>query len=135
MRTKDSADYFDGKYTSTYSFVEYMGLEQEANELFGNDWEAEDDVNQIYNLIEYLQPNNAKYIDVDCPRDKIIVKFKEEAYIIDMLFLELEHIGITLSEWFPDYNHDIGDLEYLKDFDRTNHKKELLKQIIKKRYE
>ena len=42
------------RYNSTYGFVESNELEKEAEELFGKNWEAEDDVNQIQSLINHL---------------------------------------------------------------------------------
>ena len=42
----------NGYYNSTYGFVSDNNLEDEANKLFGTNWEAEDDVNQINELIK-----------------------------------------------------------------------------------
>ena len=42
------------RYNSTYGFVRINKLEKEADEFFGEGWEAEDDVNQIQSLINHL---------------------------------------------------------------------------------
>jgi len=46
-----------GRYMSTYEFVGSNILESEAIALFGPDWEAEDDVNQIQELCDHIYPN------------------------------------------------------------------------------
>ena len=43
-----------GMYMSTYDFVNRNNLGTEATELFGINWEAEDDINQIEELIQYV---------------------------------------------------------------------------------
>jgi hypothetical protein len=48
--TKD----YSGNYYSTNDFVGVNNLEKEADSLFGKDWEAEDDANQILELTNYL---------------------------------------------------------------------------------
>lgn len=50
----------EGRYNSTYGFVVSNNLEKESKECFGNDWEAEDDVNQIQDLICFI--NKGKYL-------------------------------------------------------------------------
>jgi len=45
------------RYMSTYSFVAENGLEKIADLTFGKDWEAEDDVNQIQQLCDLLEPD------------------------------------------------------------------------------
>jgi hypothetical protein len=49
-RTKD----YSGNYYSTYEFVETNKLQKEADSLFGKNWEAEDDSNQILALVNSL---------------------------------------------------------------------------------
>lgn len=41
---------FSGRYMSTYSFVSQNNLENEAELLWGKNWEAQDDVSQIQEL-------------------------------------------------------------------------------------
>ena len=47
----------EGRYMSTHSFVGDNDLHNEAENLFGVDWEAEDDINQIQTLVDVLHPN------------------------------------------------------------------------------
>lgn len=46
-----------GRYSSTYGFVETNELQEEAAKLWGKDWEASDDVEQIEELLSELYPN------------------------------------------------------------------------------
>jgi hypothetical protein len=45
---------FSGNYYSTNDFVQQNGLEEEAVKVFGEDWEAEDDVDQIAELANHM---------------------------------------------------------------------------------
>jgi len=45
----------EGKYFSTYAFVQQNKLEKIATKVLGKGWEAEDDVNQIECIIEALK--------------------------------------------------------------------------------
>ena len=70
----------EGRYMSTYSFVGENDLHDEAENLFGVDWEADDDVNQIQTLLDVLHPNKY-YVSLipDCKyEDDILVTLKEE---------------------------------------------------------
>lgn len=53
----------EGSYTSTYGFVGKNGLERQAEKLFGKDWEAEDDLDQIQILCNCI--SNEQYV-VEC---------------------------------------------------------------------
>jgi len=53
----------EGRYTSTYGFVGRNGLERQAEKLFGKDWEAEDDLDQIQILCNCI--SNEQYV-VEC---------------------------------------------------------------------
>ena len=53
----------EGRYTSTYGFVGRNGLERQAEKLFGKDWEAEDDQDQIQILCNCI--SNEQYV-VEC---------------------------------------------------------------------
>lgn len=69
----------EGRYMSTYSFVGENDLHDDAENLFGVDWEAEDDVNQIQTLLDVLHPNKY-YVSLipDCKyEDDIMVTLKE----------------------------------------------------------
>ena len=46
---------FSGRYNSTYDFVNRLNLTEKAKELWGADWEAELDAEQIHNLIKFLK--------------------------------------------------------------------------------
>lgn len=50
------------RYSSTKNFVFQNGLELQANELFGEDWENENDCNQIEELINFI---NADFYEVE----------------------------------------------------------------------
>lgn len=42
------------RYNSTYGFVEMNNLDKQANKCFGEDWEAEDDVSQMEELLKFV---------------------------------------------------------------------------------
>lgn len=42
------------RYNSTYGFVNINGLEEQAEKCFGKGWEAESDVEQIRELIDFI---------------------------------------------------------------------------------
>jgi hypothetical protein len=48
----------EGNYYSTYAFVFKNNLEKIANKVLGKGWEAEDDVNQIQQIINSMQIGN-----------------------------------------------------------------------------
>ena len=50
----------EGRYTSTYGFVGRNNLERQADQIFGKDWEAEDDLEQIQLLCDCI--SNGQYI-------------------------------------------------------------------------
>jgi hypothetical protein len=50
----------EGRYTSTYGFVGKNGLEKQADQIFGKDWEAEDDLEQIQLLCDCI--SNGQYV-------------------------------------------------------------------------
>lgn len=50
----------EGRYTSTYGFVGKNGLEKQADQIFGKDWEAEDDSEQIQLLCDCI--SNGQYV-------------------------------------------------------------------------
>lgn len=58
--TKDNI--IEMRYRSTNDFVFQNGLEKEAEQLFGKDWEAEDDCNQIEALLKFV---GAEFYEVE----------------------------------------------------------------------
>lgn len=72
---------FDGDYNSTNDFVATNNLEKLANKLFGKGWEAEDDCEQISELIEE-ETNNSRFyvikVDDNKNEDDIIVEFSQD---------------------------------------------------------
>jgi len=77
---------YEGEYNSTDGFVRQNELEKEANECFGEGWEAEDDCDQIARLIEYI---GGKFYVVSLneakSEDDIIVEQSAELERIDLL--------------------------------------------------
>jgi hypothetical protein len=43
---------YSGYYASTHDFVSVNKLEEEAEKVFGKDWEADDDINQTQELVD-----------------------------------------------------------------------------------
>lgn len=63
-----------GNYSSIHDFINEHELEERAEELFGKDWEAENDVEQIQELA------GAKYV-VDVPEAKTKREQRMDDYI------------------------------------------------------
>ena len=55
---------FSGNYYSTYDFVGTHKLNKEAEEIFGKNWEAEDDLSQIEDIIISLIPKNPYIVTI-----------------------------------------------------------------------
>jgi len=62
---------YTGNYSSLQDFLEEFGLEDKADEVFGEGWEAENDIEQIQTLIgdEYtvqaIEPTNEREQRID----------------------------------------------------------------------
>lgn len=65
----------EGRYTSTYGFVGRNGLERQAEKLFGKDWEAEDDLEQIQILCNCI--SNEQYVVSQIERDDYDIVVRE----------------------------------------------------------
>jgi hypothetical protein len=74
----------EGYYNSTYGFVEQNNLEVEASKCFGENWEAEDDVNQIDELLKFL---NIEHFEVS------LIEGKDEDDILVSYSLNLQKIA------------------------------------------
>ena len=79
-----------GRYMSTYDFVACNQLEKEAEEVLGNNWEAEDDIEQIDSILEHINLNGfrVRYLE---DTDQIEVR-ETDSFTTDPLF-----------EWFNNF--------------------------------
>ena len=107
MKNRD----LEGRYNSTYHFVTSNKLGTEATELFGLDWEAEDDVDQVQQLIEYLGESDylvslIPYVD----EDDILVSYDEKGVEITKLKQEVEKYKAGFNELMT-YFDSISDEE------------------------
>jgi len=103
------------EYKSTCDFVHVNKLKGKANELFGKDWEPEDDQLQIEQLLEYV---GADFFDVRYNEegDYFNVEFNEDRQRVSILEEKLKAIKegkikfyqIT-KENFLSYYFDTGD--------------------------
>jgi len=72
---REGEDY-SGSYSSVHDFINKFDLEDEANEKFGEGWEAENDIEQIQELVgddfivKALEPTNKREERID---DYIII--------------------------------------------------------------
>lgn len=116
MKTTEIKKDFSGEYNSTYGFVSANKLEKEAIELFGEEWEAEDDISQIESLIEHIS-GQGKFYKVYCDEhrdeDDIIVELSEDKIKIH----ELEKVYSTeelidIHEKIRNILIDYGNEEY-----------------------
>ena len=101
------------KYTSTYDFVQTNKLEEEANKLFGKNWEAEDDVSQIEYLLEFIGADffTVVYIEDAKTNHDIEVLFNDDLKRIS----DLEYALKELCK-----NIDLSKLKIRKDFSLIN---------------
>lgn len=58
-------------YTSCLNFVEENNFQNEAVQLFGEDWECEEDCNQIEELLDFILGEGNHLFEVDFIEDKI----------------------------------------------------------------
>jgi hypothetical protein len=91
-----------GKYMSTYDFVSRNKLGTEATELFGMDWEAEDDVDQIQELIKYIGGKHVYVRSIEPTRradEDMEVYFDDNMATIDRLKAEIELLKIEAKKY------------------------------------
>jgi len=97
------------RYMSTNDFVYKNKLDKEAIELFGEGWEAEDDIDQIEKLCEHVSPN--KYM---------VCSIHGLKYEDDIEVREID--GLTTKEDIMEFCDDLatqitedihGDLTYI----------------------
>ena len=86
-------------YMSTYDFVGENNLEKEAAELFGEDWEAEDDAEQIDRLLKFIgfKHYEVRFIDTRSDYD-MEVKFNPDKERIEELEKELRHLKASIQK-------------------------------------
>jgi hypothetical protein len=51
MSNSDKIQNYSGNYSSVCDFIDEFGLQNKANEVFGEGWEAENDIEQIQMLV------------------------------------------------------------------------------------
>ena len=83
--TKKRIEISEQMYSSTSNFVWQNGLEKEAQELFGKDWENEDDCNQIEQLLEFINKPfyEVEFIEGLKSNEDIKVWFNAMAFELD----------------------------------------------------
>jgi len=86
---------YSGNYSSTNSFVSENKLEKEADKVFGKNWEADDDINQIQKLLDSIgEEYVVKHIEEKTKRDSRVDDYievskkenEEEVTADDVLF-------------------------------------------------
>ncbi len=100
-----------GNYTSTWSFVGHLKLEDVANEVLGMGWEAEDDVSQIQSICDAIEPDKYSVCSIEGLRrdDDIEVRYRDNYEELKELKSKLEvvtKLGNTLQsqlEWYDNF--------------------------------
>ena len=83
----------EGRYNSTYGFVQQNNLEVEAEQCFGKGWEAESDCEQIDALINFIGKDNYTVSLIEgVEEDDILVSFDET-------LAELERVKEELAKY------------------------------------
>ena len=102
-----------GMYMSTYDFVNTNNLGTEATELFGINWEAEDDIDQIEELIKYVGGKHIYVRHVETTRhsdEDIKVYYDDNMATIEKLKSEVEKYKSGFNE-VMEYFDSISDEE------------------------
>lgn len=76
----------EGRYMSTYSFVAQNDLEDQANQLWGKGWEAEDDVNQIQQLCDHLDKSKWQVVFLEGMRSEDDIEVRPNDF--NILFVQ-----------------------------------------------
>lgn len=75
---------YSGLYPSSGGFVIENNLEKEADELFGKNWEQEDDINQIQELLDSISEEYVvKAIEEKTARDSRADEYIQVFKILD----------------------------------------------------
>ena len=110
-------------YSSTSNFVWQNGLEKEAEELFGKDWENEDDCNQIEQLLEFI---NKPFFEVEFIEG---LKSNEDIKVwFNVAQCELSKLKELLKkqkECISDVLNTLYSLEQVYEFDETSTGKQI----------
>lgn len=97
------------RYMSTNDFVHKNELQKQADELFGEGWEAEDDIDQIEKLCEHVSPNKYMVCSINGLKYEDDIEVRE----IDGLTTK-EDIMEFCDELSTQITEDIhGDLTYI----------------------
>lgn len=112
----------EGRYASTYNFVVRNGLEKQAEMLFGKDWEAEEDTEQIRLLCDCI--SNGQYT-VDCieTRDDHDIEVREIDNWEDFIRLATDLECARIEN------------ERLQDLSNAQHLKEISVELLKEELE
>jgi hypothetical protein len=103
----------EGKYFSTYAFVQQNNLENTATKVLGKGWEAEDDVNQIQEIINSLGIGNYSVVCNEGNSDDIIVRKVPDIEGIDKAFKQLISLYDICDILIGDGNDK--DAEFMRD--------------------
>tara|TARA_R110000851_G_scaffold33317_2_gene88616 strand:+ start:734 stop:1171 length:438 start_codon:yes stop_codon:yes gene_type:complete len=96
------------RYNSTYGFVTTNKLDEVAKKCFGNDWEAEDDVNQIEELLAFIGRTDLIVTLIpDLQEDDILITETK----IEILYVIL---GKHNVKCFDNFNEDVQDIDLTK---------------------
>lgn len=94
------------RYNSTYGFVSINHLENEAEQFFGKGWEAEDDVQQITDLLRHLGRADLIVSFIDgLGEDDILIS--ENYYCNYRLYLFSQLFHVELNDVIKDIPYDL----------------------------
>ena len=114
----------EGRYTSTYGFVGKNGLEKQADQIFGKDWVAEDDLEQIQLLCDCI--SNGQYVvNVIETRDDDDIKVREVDNWEDFIRLAT---NLECARIENERLQDLSNAQHLKEISS-----DLLKEELEKR--
>ena len=89
-----------GRYNSTYDFVSRNNLDKEATDCFGLNWEAEDDCNQIRELLKHIGMAHVMVSFLDgLEEDDILLTKEQLVYVLDYTDISDNHAKLSDEEF------------------------------------
>ena len=111
----------EGNYFSTYAFVQQNNLENTSDKVLGKGWVAEDDVNQIQQIIDHLNIGNY-LVKCDYGDDDIEVKKIHGIEGIDEALRQLKSLYDVCDDYEKNqWTHD--------DLKKPKHMRDMLNKL------
>jgi len=105
----------EGKYFSTYAFVQQNKLEKIATKVLGKGWEAEDDVSQIQSIIDELKIGRHLVEYANNSEDIVVTDISNDNEISVPIMYYIDDNGNKVYDFEEMANHFEQELSKLDD--------------------